>query len=281
MSSKDFLDRMRKIGDEHGRKGGSGFITQMTIEFGFWVYVKDHDRLAFWKRCEDPKEAETIKAEIQARLAEQNINEEPDYCLRMFASKDVLGDNAPDWVKEWDKDEFYGRWQWDKQKDGPETCYTLIINSVEKNNLPFGTKFWGRYISKPNPYYVAQGEAGKKPSKKDPTKSYFPSFTLPVEIFADEAAARLVAGGGSSTTTDSQWSDTVRREYSDPSKFASAGNINSIHAAYLKIKAGELPYPGAPALPEPLTSLGQKQYLATMYDCETDDVDLVLDMTPF
>ena len=278
MSTKDFVNQMRDIANEYGNQGSVGFVTQILVEFGFRVWIDDgvqRDPLTFWKQCQDKSEADVIKSELQARVDEQNLNGKMHFTLRVFADKNTLGRDPSDW----DTNKFFDEWQWDKKPDGPETCFNLIVDSMDKNKLPFGEKFWGRYELRGNPYYVAQGESGKVPSKKDPTKKFFPSFPLPVEMYANEQVAQDAAksSGTSTSTTNSQWSDLAVKNYG-PDMSGLEKSSDQILDWLEKAKKGVAfnndteNFP----LPVPPTPPNLKVYVAGIYNIEVSDIDLMI-----
>lgn len=272
MSTSDFLKEMEKIGEEHGRQRSSiSFVTQMVIEFGFYLYVDGHDKMAFWKVCEDRTEAPVIKAELQARLNEFGITEEPDYAMHIWADRNVIGRDASDW----DNSKVYSRWQW-RNKDKSPTCFTLIEEQILKNDFPLdGKKFWGRYIFKSNPYHVALGEAGKKKSKKD-GKMYWPSFVLPVEKFANEKAAKAFMDG-QKRSSNIKWSATALAAFGDE------GPMESLQEEILKwlneAKKGNYyanDKKNYPELPDRPTESEARAYIAGIYEgIETEDIKAI------
>ena len=273
MSSLDFLNKMREIGDEFGKQGGAEFITQIKLEFGFYAYAgPDIDRMRFWKRCEDMKEAGIIKAEVQADLDHAEIKEQPDFCLHIFANGNCLGRDP----KGFDDNLFIAKWQWDTKQDGIETCASLIFASMEENKLPFGELFWGKYQLKSNPYHVNLGETGKKESKKEPGKFYWPTFVLPIYKFANEAEAQAAVGGDSQATNNGKWSATALANYSDPTQIESS---TEEILKYLKNAEKGIPFnddADSYPLPVPLTPPNVKKYIADIYLIEPSDINLLI-----
>lgn len=271
MSSKDFLDRMRKAGEKYSGGTGAGIIGRVLIETGLHRYVTGHEFWSFWKPVLDEKEIDTIGSELSKRLQEAGCTDEPTFGIKITIKADVLSKTEP---YKADLQEFIPAWQ--------EDAFNLICDAIEKANLPVGEIFFGQVQYKANPFHVKKGNAGKTEIDQN-GKARFPSIRLPVEKFANEAEARAAAGGSSgasaSASTSSQWSDTLRSNYPDLATFDL--NIANIQVGWDKIVENELPWKDAPALPQPSTTPNLKRYLAGLFDCASEDIDIVINMTPF
>jgi hypothetical protein len=68
MSSKDFLDRMRKAGEKYSGGGGGGVIGRIKVEFGLHRYVAGHDFWSFWKAAANEAELGNVNEELVGRL---------------------------------------------------------------------------------------------------------------------------------------------------------------------------------------------------------------------
>lgn len=268
MSSKDFLKRMKEQAEEAGYSGGGGgTVAKILIELGLHRYVKDHDFWTFFKPLGDgDNEMSRVGEELSARLQKAGCNDNPVFGIKITIKKDVIGRDA---FKK-DLEEFIPSWQ--------EDAFGLVFDAVETLDLPFNEIFYGRFQYKSNPFHVRKGEAGKTEIDQK-GKARFPSIRLPVEKFASEAEAQAATGGSSSASTGSQWSDALRRNYPDLDTFDL--NIANIKIGWDKIIKGELPWKDAPALPQPSTTPNLKWYLAGLFDCTSDDIDIVINMTPF
>jgi hypothetical protein len=268
MSSKDFLDRMRKKADDSGYSGGggAGIVGRMMIEVGLHRYVAGHDFWSFWKPIPDIEEMDVIGQELSARLQEAGSTDVPVFGLKITIKANVMGRDEP---YKADLQEFIPEWQADS--------FELIADSIEKNNLPIGEIFYGRAQYKANPFFVKKGEEGKTETDQN-GKARYPSIRLPVEKFANEAAAKAAAGGsGSSANTNSQWSEKARATYPDLSVLE--GFANEINEWLKKATQGIAYVNNAESypLPEvPITPPKAKKYIADIYDCEPADIDMLI-----
>lgn len=289
-TSSDFLKQIeiaKQIAKEFGRSQGQGIITKVKMELGFGVsYLSDNtqDKMKFWKPCSSRDEAAAIKAEIDNLLKHHNIknnfggDQEAEYCLRVWVSgKDILNGEPRDW----DYNEFHAEWSW-KDSDG-DTCFDMIVDSSDKNGISLGKTFWGRVRRPHNPFKVRQGDAGKTnkyTNNQGQEVVDFPRFSLPVEVFENEQAARAAAGGSVSSTVvdNSQWSDKARTNLFPDG--LTENDQNEIFDWYTKILNGtpwpgqELPYEDK--APDGLKQRLTKKEVAKQYQIEVADVDLVL-----
>jgi hypothetical protein len=266
MSSTDFLNKMKKAGEKFSGGGGQGIIGRAKIEFGLHRYVTGHDFWAFFKPTVSESEIDSVGKELQGRLREAGCNDEPAFGIKITIDKNILSRDEP---YKADLQEFIPAWQ----KDG----FDLVCDFIDKGSLPMNEFFYGRIQYKANPFSVKQGEAGKTETDQNGVARY-PSIRIPVEKFANEAAARAAIGGTSNNqaASDSQWSDTARANYPDISSID--GLANEILAWLEKAKNGIAfnndteSYP----LPNPATPPRLKRYIADIYDVEASDIDLLV-----
>lgn len=274
MSSKDFLKRMKEQAEEAGYSGGGGgTVAKILIELGLHRYVKDHDFWSFFKPLGDgDNEMNRVGEELSARLQKAGCNDNPVFGIKITIKKDVIGRDA---FKK-DLEEFIPSWQ--------EDAFGLIFDAVETLDLPFNEIFYGRFQYKSNPFHVKKGEAGKTEVDQN-GKARFPSIRLPIEKFVNETEARAAVSGSSSTNVASQWSDELRKNHIDPDINFLKDNQDDIQQTYnLMMETKEKPYSGAPELPVGLLTPPKiKQYLADkyMWNCTSDDIDIVLNAAPF
>jgi hypothetical protein len=257
------------------------------MELGFGVsYLSDNtqDKMKFWKPCLDDKEAATIKAEVDEILKHHKVknnfggDQEAEYCLRVWVSgSDILNGE----VRDWDYNEFHAEWSW--VDEGGDTAFDMIVDSAAKNGLSLGQTFWGRVRRPHNPFKVRQGDTGKTnkyTNNQGQEVVDFPRFSLPVEVFANEQAARAAAGGSASNsaTDSSQWSDAARNGLFPDG--LDQKDQDEVFDWYTNILGG-MPWPGQPLPYEENAPDGMKQRLskkevAKHYHIEVSDVDLVL-----
>lgn len=287
MSFLDTLNKMRELGKEYSG-GGQGVVTKIKIDFAFYAYPgAQQERLKYFKVVPpgvNKDVSDKIKAEIEARMAADKYPPSDrgklNFCLHVWCSKDVAGRDAFDY----DQNGFYPEWQLDRDRDGNETCGSLIIKNIEEKGLPVYEEFWGRYVFEPNPYHVAQGESAKveKVMNDGTTRKFWPSFVLPVEAYANEDEARAAAqsGSGSQKTANnaSQWSDKARGDLFPDG--ISEKEQAEIFEWYQKVLSGT-PWPGQPlpytvGMSESLKQLKTKQFIANQYQIETSDMDIIL-----
>jgi len=272
MSSKDFLKRMKEQAEEAGYSGGGGgTVAKILIELGLHRYVTGHDFWAFFKPLGDgDNEMIRVGEELSARLQAAGCSDKPQLGLKITIFKDALGRDP----FKTDLQEFIPDWQ-----DG----FELVTDAIETLDLPFGKVFYGRFQYKSNPHFVKKGDAGKTEIDQN-GKSRFPSIRLPIEKFTSEAEAQA-AVGNSSANFASQWSDQLRANHIDPDANFLRDNQSDIQKTYdLMVKTKEKPYSGAPDLPDGLLTLPKiKQYLGHphMWNCTSEDIDIVLSATPF
>lgn len=272
MDSKQFLDSMLKAGEKWTGGGGSGVIGRIKIEIGLHRYVAGHDFWSFWKAAADAADLDRVGEELTGRLRQAGCSDAPMLGIKVTIAKDVLSRDEP---YKADLQEFIPNWQKD--------AFELLANHIHEASLPFGEWFYGKVEYKANPFFVKQGEAGKKETDQNGNPR-FPSIRVPVEKFANEAAARAAVGGGNasggSAVTNSEWSDTARKNYPDIKILTALGG--EIATWYTKIMGGE-PFAGDAEnfpLPSPLTPPNVKKQLAAAYDVETADLDLLME-APF
>lgn len=266
MSSKDFLDRMRKKADDSGYSGGGGgTVAKILLETGLHRYVANHEFWSFWKPISDDAEMVVIGEELKARLQEAGSTDNPIFGIKITIKKDALGRDP----FKADLQEFIPEWQ----TDG----FELICDAIEKLDLPIGEMFYGRFQYKANPFAVKKGEAGKTETDQN-GKARYPSIRVPIEKFANEAAAKEAAGSSSSgASVDSKWSDVARKNYPDLSVLA--GLEGEILDWYKKAKEGTPYYNDAATYGEvPKAPPLIKKYIADIYTISPADID---QMIPF
>ncbi|MHC4752871.1 MAG: hypothetical protein ACYTFW_23750 [Planctomycetota bacterium] len=264
MSSKDFLDRMRKAGEKYSGGGGGGVIGRIKVEFGLHRYVAGHDFWSFWKPAADEAELVSVNEELVGRLQKAGCSDNPAFGVKVTIDKNVLGRDEP---YKANLQEFIPAWQ--------EDSFEMIMNYLEEANLPTSEWFWGRVQYKANPHFVKQGEAGKKETDQNGNPR-FPSVRVPVEKFADEAAARasVTASDSSNVTSDdSKWSDLARKTFD--------GNMSALEKSEEEILAWVKNISEGKAmtgyeLPSPLTPVTAKKQVAEIYGIETSDIDLMM-----
>lgn len=270
MDSKQFLKEMLEAGQRWIGGGGAGIVSQVKVEIGVHRYVTGHDFWSFWKAAANKDDLARVGEEVEARLREAGCNDKPMLGIKVTIHKDVLSRDTPYKAH---LQEFVPAWQAD--------AFELLVNHINEANLPFNEWFWGKVEYKANPYFVKQGEAGKKETDQNGNPRY-PSIRVPVEKYANEAAARAAVGGSSTSTSaadNSQWSDTARKNYKDDLDDLAA-LASEVSEWYTKMVSGTPfandaeTYP----LPTPLTPPAIKQKLAGYYDVETADIDLLMSL---
>lgn len=265
MSSKDFLGKMREQAKEGGYVGGGDTVAKILIEAGLHRYVVNHDFWSFWKPLGDgDNEMKRVGEELKARLQEVGCNNSPVFGIKITVFKEVFGRDP----FKADLQEFIPEWQAD--------TIDMISDALDTLGISIGKSFFGRFQYKSNPFHVKKGDTGKTETDKD-GKACFPSIRLPVEKFANEAAARA-AVGGSSANSDSKWSDTARATFQDNMK-SLEDSIQEIANWYRGVFKGEA-MQGYP-LPSPLTPVTVKKQIANAYGIETSDIDIAIDTAPF
>lgn len=266
IASREFLNKMREEGKKHSGGGGAGIVGRVLIEFGLHRYVSGHDFWSFWKPTPDPDDVEDVKQELSGRLQQAGCGDSPNFGLKITIRKDVLGKDEP--YKD-DLKEFVPDWQ--------EDSFGLVCDAMEQGNLLVHEEFFGRVEYKANPYFVKQGEAGKKDKDQNGNPRY-PSVRVPVERFADEAAARAAVGGGSSSNGNTQWSAKAMEAFAND-EAAIEGSATEAYTWYKKALEEKVPYNNDAAnfpLPSPPTPPNIKKYIATIYSLEAADLDQVI-----
>jgi hypothetical protein len=269
--SSDFLKQMREAGEEYSSGDSQGVIGQIKVEFGLHRYVNGHDFWTFWKPVGSKADIERVEAELKGRLQEAGSTESPNFGIRVTIKKEVLSRDTP---YERDLSEFTAAWQ----KDG----YSLIMDNLEQGQLPAGEWFYGRVRYIANPFFVKQGEKGKKDTDQDGNPR-FPSVRVPVEKFADESAARAAVPASESTGNTHQWSERLRNGHMWTETFLD-DNGDEIRQMFEQVKnTGKKPYDGAPDFSGPATDKRIKEYMAgdDLYHCEVADINIALDSVPF
>jgi hypothetical protein len=272
MSSTDFLEQMREAGKD-AASGGQGIIGQIKIEFGLHRYVTDHDFWTFWKPIGARDDIDSVEAELIDRLHKAGSNERPNLGVRVTIKKEVLSRDTP---YEKDLSEFTTAWQ----QDG----YNLVLDHIESGQLPVGEWFYGRVQYIANPYFVKQGEVGKKDVDQNGNPR-FPAIRVPVEKFADEAAARAMVDD--SATGDGKYdqlSEKAKASYPNYDIFKLQSE--QVLTWYEKALNGE----GMPNKPikdyqkedGTIDKEVAKIYMADIWQLETGDIELLLaEATPF
>jgi uncharacterized protein YukE len=270
MSSRDFINEMIKAGEKYSGVSGQGIISRVKIEFGLHRYVAGHDFWSFWKPCISNKEVDSVGQELQGRLQQAGCTDLPAFGVKVTIDKNVLGRNEP---YKADLQEFIPAWQGDS--------FQMIMDYLDEGNLPMNEFFWGKVQYKANPFFVKQGEAGKKEIDQNGNPR-FPSVRVPVEKFASEEAAHAAAVGGGnsgSANVNSQWSQTAIDAYG-PNMDTLDQLANEINECLTNATNG-IPFNDDPKnfpLPKPPTPPNLKKYVADIYTIESTDLDL---LTPF
>lgn len=271
MSSKEFLEKMLEEGEKHSSKPVFKTIGRINISFAYNSFVKGSTRDVFLKLFSDNNDAKRVAAEVTARAKEAGGKMEAVLGFYYRIPKEyLLGFEA-----EYDKARFVSRY-------GEEEDFMAIYDAINELSLPLNEDFWVACKSIDSLSAVAKGEDGKYTNQSG--EDVYPTFLVPTEKFANEQTARDAVGGDSSSSSnansDSAYSNMVREGiYPTVANFEE--QFEHIQKYYNIMKGGKLPYEGAPALPAPLIDPTIKSYLADMYTCETEDIDLALAGVPF
>ncbi len=262
----DYLKKMKEAGKEND-SSSEGFVGKMTISFGFSGYVVGSKFGDYIRTYSDPNNATAVADKLNAEL--KRLSAFPaKFGLLTVINKDLVG-------KSYDNDliDFITEY---KQED-----YNLLIAAVTKLNLPIDQEFWCRFQYQESPWSKAKGEEGKKvrTNKEGEEEKVYPLIRVPVEVFANEEAARAVVG-------DSRWSDTAKANYFD------TNDINNLSGEILEwlemAKEGTaynndaenfpLPVPPMPPVPKNIKQHidNVKQYIATIYQIESSDIDQLI-----
>lgn len=273
LMSNDFLKRMIEEGRKHSTKPSFRTTGQMTIKLGFSGKVKGHKMTSLFKVFDKPENSKYVSDEVTGHIKKLGGSTKAIICI-LIKVPDEMALNS-----DWGYERLISEVE--------EEDWDAVIQAIEELGLPILEPFWCTYELVDAPSSVAKGDKGKYPKKKDGVETgemVYPRIAIPVTKFANEQAAREAVGGDSSDSSnansDSAYSDMVREGiYPTVANFEE--QFEHIQKYYNIMKGGKLPYEGAPTLPVPLIDPTIKSYLADMYTCEVEDIDLALQVPPF
>lgn len=261
MSSKEFLDQMRKAGEEHSEDQTFLTVAKMRIQFGYSGMLKGERPANFFKPYSNSNDAGRVADEVTARLKEAGSQRAAIFAISFSIPEET---NTGELVT-WDIEQITFT------KKDKESEYQILFNAISEGDFPIGEWFWGSYQNQVVGEYEKEGVTKKR------------YLSLPVEKFADEAAAHAavsISGSGMAN----KWSAVLLKNYPDPDVFNK--NVGDIVAAWGKIENNEPPWTGAPELPVPPMpptpskmekhADALKQYLADLFDCAPADIEIVL-----
>jgi len=179
--------------DAESESGGSGgIICQADIETIYKGFVSGLDQADAYRAVPVGASKDVRKkasAEVLALGAEQ-----AEYGIQIRARRE----NAVSRGKPvtWNADRFFFQASWNS------ACKDVVVPSLKATgivNLPFSG--WARIGFKPNPFNVAQGDAGKTDADQDGNPRY-PQVAYITEVFKNADAARAAIGGEASEASE-------------------------------------------------------------------------------
>lgn len=186
MSGQNFWDQYEK--DAQSESGGGGIIATVRVETVYKGFVGGLDQSEAY-RAVPVGASEEAKTAAKSALLELGA-EKPDYGVQIIAYRTNAVSRGK--AVTWQADRYFFQASWN------DACKSVVVPSIKEAgivNLPFAG--WARIGFKPNPFNVAQGDAGKTDTDKD-NKPRFPQVAYIVEVFANEDAARAAIGGEAS-----------------------------------------------------------------------------------
>ncbi len=171
----EFLDQMEEAGDKFDSGGSSiGAVGRVKIEFGFHYYDDSYgsEYWRCWGHYKTPEDTNAAYLRVKEIAGENYKSIENGLRVTVF-SENLLAGNA-----KIDLSKFCAKWK--------ETG-KLILENMREKQLPFNDIFYGQVKHTADPYAVAKGEGGK--TKEYKGKMTFPTFLLPVQMFANKQEA--------------------------------------------------------------------------------------------
>ncbi len=261
MNSKDFLQKMMAVGEKKSASTDFINVAKMIIKTGYSGFLTGHRPIEFFRSYDNPDESivDGCIASVAELLQSAGSKRGPVFAFLFYMPLDT---NTAEKVT-WNIEQVE---MMDNKADTDDkvNTYQVFTSAIAGGEFPLNEWFWGSYKNiKTGEYTNDKGEIK-------------PSYTsVPVEVFASEAEAKAMLDSSSNVAKpNSQWSDTLRANHPDISMFEE--NFSEIAGSNEKIQKGELPWTDAPPLPKPATAPKLKAYLANLYDCAPDDIDIVL-----
>lgn len=186
----NFWDQYEK---DAASEGGSGGIIAMTVEVEtvYKGFVAGLDQAEAYRTI-PVGASKKIKAAAKAAILELGADR-AQYGVQIRVHRD----NAVSGGKPvtWQADRFFFQASWN------DACKSVVVPSLKDAGivaLPF--KGCARIGFKPNPFNVAQGDAGKTDADQEGNPR-FPQVAYIIEVFKDADAARAAIGGEASEDT--------------------------------------------------------------------------------
>jgi hypothetical protein len=182
----DFWSQYEK--SVESESGGGGIICRAKIETVYKGFVPGLDQGDAYRAVgvnATDNEKNKAKAELTALGADR-----AQYGVQIRAYRDSAVSRGKPVT--WTTDRFFFQASWNS------ACKDVVVPSIRDSgiaSLPY--EGWVRIGFKPNPFNVAQGEAGKT-DKDQEGNPRFPQVAYVTEVFANEDAARAAIGGEAS-----------------------------------------------------------------------------------
>jgi len=201
-----YWDEYEKASQEEG--GGGGIIARICAETGYKAYVSGYPQedTFFPADATDRSAREAAKAKGLMLAKEAGVFDErtgkpqaPRWGIQIRVFREgALSRGQP---VTWSGDRFFNTDSW------TDACKTVVVPSLKSNNLTLPWEGWARIGFKPDPYRVAQGEAGMVDTDQSGNRRY-PQVAYIVEVFASEEEAKASAGGGGGASASPSVSDS-------------------------------------------------------------------------
>jgi hypothetical protein len=256
MSSNDFLNRMLEAGEKHSASDEFLTVAKMIIRFGYSGFLAGHKPADLFVTYEDPNDADKCADTVTEKLASLGSSRKAVFAIEFNIPE---ADNTSTLVT-WDINQVTLK----DNKEGSE--YRLLVDAIKESSCPISEWFWGSYKNIPTGEYEKNGETKKR------------YMSLPVDVFANEEAARQSAGAsGSVGVIEKPWSDKVLAQYDPPGSFEE--QADDIHSWLKKAAAGQemAGFPIAEYKDEggKVNVVQAKRYVAQCWGVETTDIDLL------
>jgi hypothetical protein len=252
MSGNDFLNKMREAGEKYSEDPVFLTVAKMRIQLGYSGFVTGERPANFFKPYGDPKDAKRVSDEVSERLSEVGSKRAAVFAVLFDIPEETNTGAKVDWdIK-----------QVAFVSNDDESEYQIFFSALAEGDFPINEWFWGSYKNLVVGEYEKDGETKKR------------YLSVPVEKFANEAAARAAASAsGEQATTNSKWSETAQATYEG--NMASLEDTADELLKYLELLKKGTPFPGYD-LPQPLTPVSAKKQIAEIYGIETTDIDLLI-----
>lgn len=173
-----YWDSYEKAAQEES--GGGGIVANVRVDIGYKVYVAGVDQADTFFGVANPQERDAAKAEAQAFGRENGAPRGPQWGIQLRAYReDALSRGQP---VTWKADRFFNADAW------TSACKEVVVDSLKENDIAPPWEGWARIGFKPDPYKVAQGEAGMTDEDQEGNPRY-PQVAYIVETFANQEAA--------------------------------------------------------------------------------------------